>query len=110
MSSTAVDGGGTRAFGTWSHAGWRRKVRAVVLIRQVLIQPGVDDGRKRSSVMAVELRGSKRQAGEGEGGDAAPRGRRQQQRWLQGKGGERGIGGVGHGGKKGKWFVEWSSS
>jgi hypothetical protein len=50
MSPTAVDGGGTRAFGAWSYAGWRRKFRAVVLIRQVLIQPRVDDGGKRSGV------------------------------------------------------------
>jgi hypothetical protein len=28
MSPTAVDGGGTRAFGAWSYAWWRRKVRA----------------------------------------------------------------------------------
>jgi hypothetical protein len=48
MSPTTVDGGGTRAFGLWLYAGWRRKLRAVVIIRQVLIQPGVDDGGKRS--------------------------------------------------------------
>ncbi len=64
MSPIAVDGGGTRAFGAWSHAGWRRKFRAVVLIRQVLIQPGVDDGGKRSGVTSVGLRGRKHQAGE----------------------------------------------
>ncbi len=64
MSPTAVNGGGTRAFGAWSYAGWRRKFRAVVLIRQVLIQPGVDDGGKRSGVTWVGLRGRKRQAGE----------------------------------------------
>jgi hypothetical protein len=64
MLPTTVDGGGTRAFGTWSYAGWRRKFHAVVLIHQVLIQPGVDNGGKRSSVMLVGLRGRKRQAGE----------------------------------------------
>ncbi len=64
MLPTAVDGGGTRAFGAWSHVGWRRKFRAVVLICQVLIQPGVDDGGKRSGVMSVGLRGRKRQAGD----------------------------------------------
>jgi hypothetical protein len=62
--ATAVDGGGTRAFGAWSYAGWRRKFRAIVLICQVLIQPGVDNGGKRSSVTLVGLRGRKRQAGE----------------------------------------------
>jgi hypothetical protein len=50
MSPTAVNGGGMGAFGAWSYAGWRRKFHAVVLIRQVLIQPGMDDGGKRSSV------------------------------------------------------------
>jgi hypothetical protein len=57
MSPTAVDGSGMRAFGAWSYVGWRRKFRAIVLIRQVLIQPGVDDGGKRSSVPLVGLCG-----------------------------------------------------
>ncbi len=64
MSPTVVDGGSTRAFGVWSYAGWRRKFCAILLIHQVLIQPRVDDGGKRSSVMLVGLRGRKRQAGE----------------------------------------------
>jgi hypothetical protein len=64
MLPTAVDGGGMKAFGAWSYAGWRRKVRAVVLIHQVLIQPGVDDGGKRSVMMLVGLSGRKHQAGE----------------------------------------------
>ncbi len=42
MLPIAADGGGTRAFGAWSYAWWRRKGSAIVLIRQVLIQPGVD--------------------------------------------------------------------
>ncbi len=70
MSLTAVDGGGTRVFGAWLYPWWRRKVRAVVLIRQVLIQPGVDDGGKRSGVTLVGLRGRHCQAGEGGGGGA----------------------------------------
>ncbi len=47
-------------------------VRAIVLTHQVLIQPGVDDGGKRSGVTLVGLCGSQRQAGEGGGGGAAP--------------------------------------
>jgi hypothetical protein len=49
------------------------EVHAVVLIRQVLIQLGVDDGGKRSSVMLMGLRGRLCQDGEGGGGGAAPR-------------------------------------
>jgi hypothetical protein len=64
MSRTLVYGGGMRAFGAWSYTGWRKKFRALVLIRQVLIQPGVDDGGKRSGVTLVGLRGRKHQAGE----------------------------------------------
>ena len=71
MSPTAVDGGGTRAFGAWSYAWWRRKVHAVVLICQVLIQPGVDDGGKMSGMTLVGLGGRHCQAGEGGGGGAA---------------------------------------
>ena len=40
------------------------EICAVVLICQVLIQLGVDDGGKRSSVKLVGLRGRQRQAGE----------------------------------------------
>ncbi len=50
MLLTAVDGGGMRAFGAWLHTGWKRKVCAVILIHQVLIQPGVDNGGKRSGM------------------------------------------------------------
>jgi hypothetical protein len=63
---------------------------AVVLVRQVPIHPGVDDGGKRSGVASVGLRGSQRQAGEGGGGGAVPRGRRRRRQRRQGKGGERG--------------------
>jgi hypothetical protein len=49
------------------------EVRAVVLICQVLIQPGVDKGGKRSSVTLVGLRGRQHQAGEGGGGGTVPR-------------------------------------
>ena len=66
------------------------EVPAVVLICQALIQLGVDDGGKRSSVTLVGLRGRKCQAGKGGGGGAAPQGQWQQQQRLQGKGGERG--------------------
>ncbi len=48
------------------------EVHAVVLIHQVLIQLGVDNGGKRSSVMLVGLRGKQRQARERGGGGAAP--------------------------------------
>ncbi len=48
------------------------KVRAVVLICQVLIQLRVDNGGKRSSMTLVRLRGRQRQAGEGGGGGTAP--------------------------------------
>jgi hypothetical protein len=75
-----------------------------------LIQPGVDNGGKRGGVTLVGLSGKKCQAGEGGGGGDAPQGQRKQQHRLQGKGGERRRGGGGHGGKKGKRFVEWSSS
>jgi hypothetical protein len=40
------------------------EVHTVVLICQVLTQPGVDDGGKRSGVTLVGLRGRQRQAGE----------------------------------------------
>jgi hypothetical protein len=52
------------------------EVCAVVLICQVLIQLGVDNKGKRSSVTLVGLRGRQRQAGEGGGGGAALRVRR----------------------------------
>ncbi len=60
--------------GVWGmvvHVVEEEEVRAVVLIRQVLIQLGVDDGGKRSSVILVGLRGRQCQAGEGGGGCAA---------------------------------------
>ncbi len=44
----------------------------IVLICQVPIQPGVDDGGKRSGVTFVGLTGSQRQAREGGGESAAP--------------------------------------
>ncbi len=47
------------------------EVHAVVLICQVLIQLGVDNGGKRSSLTLVGLRGRQRQAREGGGGGAA---------------------------------------
>jgi hypothetical protein len=72
MLPTAVDGSGTRAFGVCSYSCWRRNVHAVVLIRKVLIQPGVDYGGKRSGLTSVGLRGRQRQAG-GEGGGGAAR-------------------------------------
>ncbi len=50
------------------------EVGAVVLVGQVPIHPGVDDGGKRSSMTLVELGGRQCQAGEGGGGGAAPRG------------------------------------
>jgi hypothetical protein len=75
MSPTAVDNGGTRVFGALLYA-WcmeeEEEVCAVVLIPQVLIQPGVDDGGKRSSVTLVGLRGRQCKAGEGGGGGVAP--------------------------------------
>jgi hypothetical protein len=94
------DGGGTRAFGACSYAGWRRKVCAIVLICQVLIQPGVDDGGKRSGVTLVGLCDRQRQAGEGGGGG---KGDGNNDDGYRGRGRR---GGGGHGGKKGKRFVE----
>ncbi len=103
------------------HVVEEEEVRAVVLICQVRIQPGVDNGGKRSGVTSVGLRGRQCQAGEGGGGGAAPRGqRRRQRRRLHGRGGGRGRGEgegemegevegevdmEGEGGKKGKRFV-----
>jgi hypothetical protein len=95
MSPTAVNGGGIRAFGAWPYTGWRRKVRAIVLICQVLIQPGVDDEGKRSGMTLVGLCGRQHQAGEGKGGNNIEGSYR----------GREGRGGGGHGGKKGKRFV-----
>ncbi len=40
----------------------KEEVGAVVLVHQVPIHPGVDDGGKRSGVALVGLRGSQRQA------------------------------------------------
>ncbi len=51
------------------------EVSAIVLVCQVPIHPGLDDGGKRSGVILVGLHGSQRQAGEGGGGGTAPRGR-----------------------------------
>ncbi len=56
------------------------KVRAVVLIRQVLIQLGVDNGGKRSSMTLVGLHCRQCQTGEGGGGRMAPRVWRRQRR------------------------------
>jgi hypothetical protein len=47
------------------------EVSTVVLIHQFLIQLGVDNGEKRSSMTLVGLRGRQRQAGEGGGGGKA---------------------------------------
>jgi hypothetical protein len=47
------------------------EVGAIVLVRQVPIHPGVDDGGKRRGVTLVGLCGSQRQAGGGGGGGAA---------------------------------------
>jgi hypothetical protein len=48
------------------------EVSAVVLVHQVPIHPGVDDGGKRRGLRLVGLLGSQLQAGEGGGGGAAP--------------------------------------
>jgi hypothetical protein len=74
MLPTMVSGGGTREFGAWWYVGWRRKVCTILLICQVLIQPRVDNGGKRSCITLVGLGGRKCQAGGGGGGDAAPQG------------------------------------
>ncbi len=66
------------------------EVSAVVLVCQVPIHPEVEDGGKRSGVTLAGLIGSQRQAGEGGGGGAAPRGQWRRRRWLQGKGGRGG--------------------
>jgi hypothetical protein len=66
------------------------EVGAIVLVRQVPIHPGVDDGGTSRDVVLVGLRGHQRQAEEGGGGRAAPRGQWQQRQWLQRKGVERG--------------------
>jgi hypothetical protein len=72
----------------WRHEGVRgmvlcvveeEEVRTVVLMRQILIQLGVDDGWKRSSVAFVGLRNRQRQAEEGGGGGAAPQMQQRQQ-------------------------------
>ncbi len=47
------------------------EVGIIVLVCQVPIQPGVDNGGKRSGVALVKLDGSQLQAGEGGGGGAA---------------------------------------
>ncbi len=49
------------------------EICTVALICQILIQLGVDDGGKRSSVTLVGLRGRQCQAGEGGGGGAVLR-------------------------------------
>ncbi len=103
MSPTSVDGGGMRAFGAWSYAWWRRKVRAVVLIRQVLIQPGVDDGGKRSDMTLAGLHGRHRQTGEGGGGGAARATATTTK--AAGEGGKRGDGGGGGGGRRGRGLL-----
>jgi hypothetical protein len=90
MSPTAVDGGGTRAFGAWSYVGWRRKLRAVVLIGQVLIQPGVDDGGKRSGVTSVGLRGRNVRLGNEEEEALRRKGEGDDDDGFRGKGGKRG--------------------
>jgi hypothetical protein len=73
MLLAMVDSSSTRAFGAWSYTGWRMKVCAVVLICQVLIQPGVDIEGKRSGVGAVELSGRRCQAEDRGGGGTALR-------------------------------------
>jgi hypothetical protein len=77
MLPTAVDGGGKE--GVWGvvlPVVEEDEVRTIVFDCQVTIQPGVDDGGKRSSVTSVRLRGRQRQAGDGGGEGAAPRGPR----------------------------------
>ncbi len=48
------------------------EVGGIVLIYQVPIHPGGDDGGKRSNVALVGLCGSQCQAGEGGGGGTVP--------------------------------------
>ncbi len=79
------------------------EIGAVVLVRQVPIHPGVDDGGTSSGVVLVGLRGSQCQAEEGGGGGAAPQGDGNDGNGYRGRG-WRG------GGKKGTRFVERSLS
>ncbi len=82
-------------------------MRAIVVIRQVLIHPGVDNGGKRSGVMLVGLRGRQCQAGEGEEEALHHEGNGDNDDSYQGKGGERGRwrGRWRGRGKKGKRFI-----
>jgi hypothetical protein len=61
----------TNIFPPLSIKGISTGTTAVVLVCQVPIHPGVDDGGKRRGVTLVGLRGSQRQAGKGGGGGAA---------------------------------------
>jgi hypothetical protein len=91
----------------WQHKGiWgvvismveEEEVGAIILVCQVPIHPGVDDGGKRSSMTPVGLRGSQHQAGEGGGGGAREGAGDNNNGYRKGGGGGGDGGGGGHGG------------